>query len=189
MPKLPFDERLERAAHLVVLARRFYDVWWFYEGADTRPGILKTMNRFPEFFRFDSHAHDVAMVTHLAMLFENRRDTINFEALIDEAERDNLVAPADVAEAKKRLGSISPLRPKLAILRSNLIAHRSDSISYEDAYTKAAITPNQLRDLTEAGRSIVSILLLGRGHSECFFAPTTLSHVKKMLQTLGDSES
>ena len=187
MAKLPFEERLERAAHLTVLARRFFDVWWLYEGADTRPGILGVMNRFPEFFRFDSHAHDIAMVTHLALLFENRPDTINFSALILEAEAGNLAPAAALVKAKSTLDSVSALRPKIAVLRSNLIAHRSASISYDNAYAKAAITPFQLRDLTEAARSIINVLLISRGLQECFFAPSTIAHTRAMLQALTES--
>ncbi|QNN69430.1 hypothetical protein [Thermomonas carbonis] len=184
MPSLPFDTRVDRLGHLTVLARRFYDVWWVYVGADTRPNIIDAMNRFPEFFRFDEHANFVSLVTHLASLFENRNDTINFESLIAEAEKDGLISDDRIADAKSALSSVSHLRPKLAILRSNLFSHRSKSLSYEAAFDKAAITPNQFRDLTSAGLTIANALLVGRGQREIFFTKTTASQTLKMLQTL-----
>lgn len=184
MPFLPFDERLSTSAHLVVLARRFFDVWWLYESVDSRPTILKAMNRFPEFFRFDGHAHFVAMVNHLASLFENRHDTINFQALVQEAANTKLVSDKALAEVQDTLQSVGNLRPKIAILRSNLFSHRSASVSYDEAFRLAAITPFQLRDLTDAGISIASTLLVARGQKECFYLPTTPEQLRALLDTL-----
>jgi hypothetical protein len=67
---LPLDERIELSAQLVKRARIFHGIWFFYEGAETRPAILDTMNCYSEFFRFESHAHFVSLVVHLAALFE-----------------------------------------------------------------------------------------------------------------------
>lgn len=184
MSPLPFDTRVDRAGHLLVLARRFFDIWWVYEGADTRPSALEAMNRFPEFFRFDEHAQFVSLVTHLASLFENRSDTINFDALIAEAQAQALVPSAALAAAGAALSSVAHLRSKIALLRSNLFSHRSASLSYEDAFTKAAITPFQLRDLTEAGREIVNALLVARGQQPVIFTMTTSEHTKGMLRAL-----
>ena len=184
MPSLPFDEKLGTAGDLIVLARRFFDVWWLYESVDSRPIILKALNRFPEFFRFDGHAHLVAMVTHLASLFENRRDTINFQALLQEAVQNNLVSSAALTEAQNTLQAVAHLRPKVAILRSNLFSHRSASVSYDEAFRLAAITPFQLRDLTDAGLSIASTLLVAIGQKECFYLPGTPEQLGAMLDTL-----
>lgn len=41
---LLIDQRLEIAGQLVVRTRIFYDIWWLYEGADTRSKIIDTMN-------------------------------------------------------------------------------------------------------------------------------------------------
>jgi len=49
---LSIDERIERAAQLVLRTRCFYDIWIYYEGKETRPTIIDTMQRFSEFFRF-----------------------------------------------------------------------------------------------------------------------------------------
>jgi hypothetical protein len=184
MPALSFDVRIDRAGHLIVLSRRFYDVWWLYIGIDTRPTIIDAMNRFPEFFRFDEHAHFVSMVTHLASLFEYRQDTINLEALVNEAKTKKFVADDRVKVAMDALSEVQPLRPKLAILRSNLFSHRSGSLSYEGAFEKAAITPFQFRDLTDAGRVVANALLTGRGQREVFFTGTTMRHTASMLDAL-----
>jgi hypothetical protein len=40
---LPIDVRLDRVGQLVVRSRIFYDIWFYFEGADTRPTILDVM--------------------------------------------------------------------------------------------------------------------------------------------------
>lgn len=184
MQKLPFNERLDTAAHLIVLARRFYDVWWLYESVDSRPNILKAIDRFPEFFRFDSHAHFVAMVNHLALLYEKKSNTINFEVLIKEAESNNLVPDASLHEANDKLKSVSHLRPKLKTLRDKLFSHRCASVSYDEAFNHAAITPFQLKALTEAGISIASTLLVALGKTDCMYFPSTPEQLRAMLDEL-----
>lgn len=184
MSKLPFDERLDRAGQLIILARRFFDVWFLYESTDSRPIILEAMNRFPEFFRFDSHAHLVAMVNHLAFLYEKKKDTINFEALIKEATSNNLISDAIINKVNEKLKSVTHLRPKIKILRDKLFSHRCSSVSYEEAFRLAAITPYQFRDLTDAGISIANSLLVARGKPECFYLPSTPKQLRAMLNEL-----
>ncbi|MCH8012988.1 MAG: hypothetical protein IIA61_13760 [Candidatus Marinimicrobia bacterium] len=185
---LPLDERIELAAQLIKRARIFYDVWWFYEGTGTRPRILDTMNRYSEFFRFDTHAHFVSMVVHLAGLFETRSDTINFTALVDELDTSGLFPPEDLGQAQDVIKEIQNLPSKLAILRSNLFAHRSASLSYKEAFRKADVTPNQLRDLTVAGLRIANILLHARGLPEQHFHELSRKDAERLLHDLAQTK-
>jgi hypothetical protein len=180
---LPLDERLNVAAQLLTRARIFYDIWWFYEGADTRPKILGTMNVYSEFFRFDTHAHFVSMVISLAGLFETRSDTINFGALINEAE----TAPAPKAavdRARELMTGVAGIPSKVAILRSNLFGHRSASLSYAEAFQKADLKPDQLRDLTVVGLKIANTLLKARGLHEQFFNELSRAHLERLINRL-----
>lgn len=113
--KLPLDGRIKTAAQLATRARIFYDIWWFYEGAGTRPRILSTMND-SEFFRFDSHAHFVALIVHLASLL-SRSDSVNFSTLVTEAKASGDFPPEAITEAEAILHEVQELSPKVAILR------------------------------------------------------------------------
>ncbi len=182
---LPFDERLQIAAQLIIRARIFYDVWWLYEGADTRAKIIDTMNNYSEFFRFDSHAHFVAFIVHLAGLYEARSGTVNLPALVKEAKDSGEFPPESIAKSEAALAAMQGLPSKLAILRSNLFAHRSISISYEDVFSKAAITADQLRDLTVAGLQVVNLLLVASGLQEQIFSDLPRHDVETILNALG----
>lgn len=181
---LPINEQLETAGDLVVRTRIFYDLWWFYEGAETRPQIIDAMNHYPEFFRFDSHAHFVAFVVHLAGLFERRDDTINLPGLLLELAEAKLLEPEAAAEAESILNEAKPLIPKVIILRSNLFAHRSASLSYAKAFEKADVTANQLGHLSNLSLRLVNCLLIARGLKDRIFHTLSRAHLKAMLDAI-----
>jgi hypothetical protein len=183
---LPINAQIERAAQIVVRARIFYDIWLYFEGTDTRPTIIDTMQRFSEFFRFDPHAHFVAFVIHIAALFENRKDTINLPRLVKDTIIAAPISTQIATKTKTLLSQAKPLASKAAILRSNLFAHRSATLTYSEAFKKAAVTANQLRDLTEIALAIANHLLRARGLSDQFFNPLPRDHADAMLKTLAE---
>ncbi len=180
---IPIEERLERAAQLVVRSRIFYDLWLYFEDKHP-PAIFDAMQDFSEFFRFDPHAHFVAFVVHIAALFEKRRDTINLPGLAKEMKVAQLISVQDMTEVGALLRQAEQWASKVTILRNNLFAHRSATLSYADAFEKAAVTSNQLRDLTEIALKIANHLLLVRGLNDHFFNPLPSEHAEAMLKAL-----
>jgi hypothetical protein len=145
---------------------------------------MDVMERFNEFFRFDPHAHLVAFIVHMAALFEKRRDTINLPTLAREMKEANLISARDAAQVDALLTEATQVAPKVAILRNNLFAHRSASMSYADAFERAHVTANQLRDLTEIALKIANRLVLARGLGERFFNSLPREHAEAMLKAL-----
>lgn len=184
---VPLDEKIRIAGDLSIRARIFFDIWWFYESADTRRKVSGTMNEYSEFFRFDSHAHFAAFVVHVAMLFEKRHDTVNLSSLVREAEASRSFPAVTVAQAEQLLSHARPLVEKVAILRSNLFAHRSNSLSYADAFRKASVSADELRDLTDRSLTIVNLLLGARGEQERCFHRAARDDAEKLLNDLASS--
>ena len=186
---LPIDERLETAAQLVLRARIFYDIWWFFEGAESRPAIIDDICSYSEFFGFAPHAHFVSFVVHIAALLEKRNNTINLRRLAKELKESGLISAQDTAEVDRLLDQATPLASKAAILRNNLFAHRSATLSYAEAFKKAAVTPNELRDLTGIALKIVNRLLMARGLKDHVFNKLPVTDAKKMLTALSQDVS
>ncbi len=186
---LPFNERLERAAQLVLRSGIFLDLWFYFESQDTRPAIIDTMRRFNEFFRFAPHAHFVAYVVHTAALFEKRKGTINLLSLIKEGKEAQLFSTPVIIEIESLLCRATPLAPKVAVLRNNLFAHRNASMFYDEAFTKAAVTPSQLREHTEIALKIANKLLPARGMSDHFFNERPRNDAEAMLKLLALSSN
>jgi hypothetical protein len=181
---LPIDEQLSRAGQLVVRARIFLDVWWAYNASDSRPILLPPMQHYPEFFRFDEHAHLVSFIVHIAALFENDRRTVNFQRLLKDLRALSPGSCPFLAEAALRLSQIDPLTKKISILRNNLFAHRSASLSYADAFQKAAITANDFHHVTAEALAIANSLLKARGLQPQFFNEMPAQHFKEAVQDL-----
>jgi AbiU2 len=178
----PLNDRLERAAHLIVRSRIFFEIWFYFEGKDTRPAIIDTMQRFSEFFRYDSEAHFVSFIIHIAALFDKPRNTISLPHLVREARRS--IGMADAREIDALLDQATPLANKVTILRNEVFAHRSADTSYDDVFQKAAVTANELRDLTDLSLKILNRLARARGCAKHSFNPLPLKHAAAMLKTL-----
>jgi HEPN superfamily AbiU2-like protein len=187
--RLPIDERLEEAGKLVIRSRIFFDVWSYFEDRATRRAIIDTMDRFSEYFRFDSHAHFVAFIIHIAALFETRkqRDTINLPDLVKELKQSNQISAQTAAEVEALLSQAAPWVPKVIILRSNLFAHRNAFLSYDEPFKKAAVTPGQMRELTEIALTIVNHLQRSRGVKECAFHTLAREDTEALLKALKET--
>jgi hypothetical protein len=100
----------------------------------------------------------------------------------------NLISPEAATEVDALLSQAGPLAAKVTILRNNVFAHRSASISYDDVYKEAAVRPDQLRDLTELALGIANKLLLARGLGEHFFNELPRQDAEAMLKALAQKE-
>ncbi len=185
---LTLIQRIELAAELIKRARVYYDIWWFFNSNDTRPRISKTIKRYSEFFRFDSHAHFVSMVIYLYGLFETRHNTINFTSIAADAASSGY-KPEIIKTIRGLIIDNKALTSKLAIIRSHLFAHRSSRFSYTEVFRKAGITPFQFRDLTDTGLQIANLLLSAYGHPEQSFHEWPLKHTKDLLKDLSQIQS
>jgi hypothetical protein len=141
------------------------------------------MDEFSELFQFTIHAHFVAFVVHIAALFE-RKDTINLWRLTDEMRGAGMLSTTALAEVEALLSQATPVVSKVAILRHNLFAHRSASMSYAEAFEMAGLTTEQLANLTEIALKIANALLLARGLPDQVFHPGPREHAEALLTTL-----
>jgi hypothetical protein len=181
---LPLNERLYRAGQHVVRSRLFFDLWFYFEGPETRPKIIETMREYNEFFRFTPHAYFVAYVVHIAAMFDKRTDTISLVRLAREMKKACLIQRQAITELDGLLAEATPIVSKVAILRHHAFAHRSATISYDAAFKKAAVTAAQLRDLTEIALKIANRLLLARGLRDEVFTPLPLEAAEAMMKAI-----
>lgn len=181
---LPLDQRLDRIGQHVVRARLFLDLWFYFEGADTRPKIIETMWDYNEFFRFTPHAYLIAYVIYMAGMFDKREDTISFKPLVREMKADGHLKGQDAAEVDALLAQAKTVANKVTILRHKAFAHRDAHISYNDVFKMAAVKPDQLRDLTEVALKIANRLLLARGLQDQYFTDLPREAAEEMMKAL-----
>jgi hypothetical protein len=182
MEKLSIDERLETAGQLVVRANIFLDIWEFYHGP-SRGKILDAMNNYPSFFLFDEHAHRFSFIVHAAALFE-KADTINLSQLARELHEAGAISDVAMAEIQQLFASVKRVSTGVHIIRSNAFAHRSASLSFNNAFEKAEISFDDLHGLMNVALIVINVLLVACGHDRKEFFTPPLNDARCMLSAL-----
>lgn len=181
---LPINERVDRAVQLVLRARIFFDIWFYFEANETRATILDTMNEYSEFFRFMPHAHQVAFIVTIAAVFDKRTDTISLPHLVREMALNKRFSQQAQAEVNELLDKAKPLGSKVTVLRHKAFAHRSARTSYDDVFKEAQVTVGQMRELTEIALQIANKLAGVSGVSPEFFNELPRKDAARMMQAL-----
>ena len=162
-PPLPLDDRLDRVTQHIIRARLFLDLWFYFEGENTRSRIIETMQDYSEFFRFTPHAYLVSYVIYMAGAFDASQGTISLKHLVSEVMSSGPLNDEDVVSVRTLMAEADPIVNKLRTLRHKAFAHKDAHISYNNVFKIAAITPDQLRELTEIALKVAERLLLARG--------------------------
>lgn len=109
MQPLPLNDRLVRIGQHIVRGRLFFDLWFYFEGLESRGKIIETMEDYSEFFRFTPHAYFVAHVIYLAGVFDKRKDTINLALLVREVKSVGSLSAVDAATVDALLSEAKPI--------------------------------------------------------------------------------
>jgi hypothetical protein len=186
---LPIKDRVCRAVQLVLRARIFFDIWFYFEAKETRSPILDTMQEYSEFFRFMPHAHQVAFIITIAVLFDKTRNTISLHHLVREMSRNKQLSQQAQAEVNELLNKVKPLETKIIVLRHKAFAHRNAHTSYDDVFKEAKVSAKQMRELTEITLLIANKLAEAVGANIGFFNELPREDAVRMMQTLMKVES
>ena len=157
--KLGLDEQIDIATNQLVRARIFLDIWWHYHGSPTRGQSLDSMNEFPEFFRFDEHAHFTAFIVHIATLFDKRNDTVKLEKLGKSISNKLTVSAKIEKELKALFKQTNAIAEKILVLRHRAFSHRSDEYNYNEAFKLANVSYSEFLVLTEKSKQILNLFL------------------------------
>jgi hypothetical protein len=185
MQPLPLNNRLERIGQHIVRARLFLDLWFYFEGRNSRRKIIDTMREYNEFFRFTPHAYLATYVIYIAGVFDRSKGTISLASLIRDVKLTGLLKRHDARVVDALLAQAKPLADKVAILRHKAFAHRSAHVSYDDVFRIAAVKPGQLRELTDVALDITNRLLLAQGLQEQYFTELPREAAQAMMKALG----
>ena len=182
--KLDLNEQIDIASNQLVRARIFLDIWWHYHGSPTRGQSLDSMNEFPEFFRFDEHAHFTAFIVHIATLFDKRNDTVKLEKLRKSISSNLTVSDEIKKELKALFQQVNAVAEKVLVLRHKAFAHRSDEYNYNEAFRLADVTYAEFLVLTEKSKKILNLFLQVTKHGEVVFRDLPREDLVQLLQQL-----
>ena len=177
------EQKVEIAGSIIIRSRVFFDGWWLSAGVQGRSEHRPFWDQYCHYWRFNEHALLVSYTIHIAGLFESRSDTINLKQLwVSLRERADDLAREDV---ERLLVEARPTVKGVTILRSNVMAHRSAALEYNDVFKRAGLSPDSMRRLTEIALEIINRMrtLVG-GHSIEFdqFALGDLKAIASLYQ-------
>jgi len=180
---LTLSERVRIAGLNASVARASFDIWWTYASDHSRPDHLEAMNEYSEHFRFDEHAHFVALIVGLSSLFDPTENTITIRRIVTKAVADGhqtlkpLIATVDALQSDPRVLGVLHLRNKL-------FAHRDVKVSYAAAFEGAKITADDLRKLLETAFQIIGKVADTVGARRPIHNTIATEHTVKMLRRL-----
>lgn len=153
---IPVSQRLEVLTQQIIRSRVFYDLWWFTAGAESRPKIVDALNELPVYFRFNEHAHFVAMIIHSANVFDTTRSTISLPRLArDVLDPSRYEAHQEIAA---EVGRLRDTARGILKIRNNAIAHRSELDGYSEVFKQAGVIPGELPTMMASWLDLVNEL-------------------------------
>jgi hypothetical protein len=169
--------------HAVTIAGLNYEIWWIYVEEETRKKYIDSMNKYPLFFQTSLHAHFAALVIALYRLYENNTKTVNIPGLLRIISNDHPFEEKSEEKIAELYEKAKPLFLKVAILRNNAFGHRSSKLTSKDAFAKAEITPNELKQLLETTKELLNEITTNFDNS---FHTFNLGAGESVMQLLED---
>ncbi len=160
MAKLSLERRVDIAAQLAVRARTYLDMFEFFEDVETAPKINDAINDYPWFFRLHHHVYRFAFVVEIAGLFKRNNGTVNLPHLLDECR--SKLKETEWQAISSKMEEWEVIASKAELIRSKALAHRSADLDYDDAFSGADVTRNQLKGLNDLSLEVANRLRSNR---------------------------
>lgn len=126
----------------------------------------------------------MCFVVSYAALLENRADTINLGQLTKDVLDVAAVSAAETAEINDLLDRIVKFRAPIMTLRNNAFAHRSASLSYNSAFKKAQVTPDELRELSNNVLKLANRLLIACNLKDNIANTMAVTDLREIVEAL-----
>jgi len=133
------------------------------------------------------HAHFVATLVALYCLYETRKDTYNIPQLLRRSKTESKFTPEEIAEFEILYARAKPLWAKVCVLRNKAFGHRSISLTVEEAFAEANVTPNEFSELIEVTKQLLNTVSRAYDGSSHVFNLSTQKDVIQMLDELSST--
>jgi AbiU2 len=161
-----------------------FDIWWVYKQRRDRRRFVDVLNEYPAFFQTSLHAHFVALIVALYRLYEPKTDTFNLTHFMKRLETEATIPRRKLADLRRRIRTVMPIWRKVSIIRNNAFGHRSTGLTVQEAFKRAAITPNQLRAQIKKTTKILNAISLELDGSTHAFNLRGTEDTRRVLSAL-----
>lgn len=169
-------------------ATETFNIW---QACQQAHGDEKTVemfnNAYPGLFVWIEHSLLANSVNYLCFLNEKRPDTLNFGTLLSRF-KDSL-SDVSHAELASKIAELKPTWVKLAVLRNEIFAHRTNKRAIADSFGKASISPTEIESYIKTAQFIVQRLGVVRFGVTYHFTPSSGPTMAKLIQDLRSNNS
>jgi hypothetical protein len=164
---------------MAMKAKQHFLLWRLTHGVEGHKVHRPVFQEYWEAIRFLQNGQLVAAIVDLHSLFEHRSDTINLPMLVREVEKlgQSIASRADLDAAETSVA-------KVRLLRNAAIAHRTRKRSYNDVFTAAAVTPDELGELIDLAIWVSNELLEAIGKEPEGLNPYPVETYSRMFRDL-----
>jgi len=164
-------------------AAETFNIWQACQQSHGDKATVEMFNDvYPGVLVWIEHALLAQSVNSLYFLNEKRSDTLNFGSLLSRF-KDSL-SDVSYEELCLKVGELKSVWKKLALLRNEIFAHRTNQRAIADSFVKASISPAEIESYIKTARFIVQRMGVLRFGVTYHFNPDCSATMTKLIQDL-----
>jgi hypothetical protein len=169
-------------------ATQTFNIWQACQQSHGDKDTVEMFNdAYPGLLVWIEHALLAQSVNSLCFLNEKRNDTLNFGSLLSHF-KDSL-SDASYGELRSKVDELKTVWIKLAVLRNEIFAHRTNQRAIADSFVKASISPTEIESYIETARFIVQRIGVVRFGVTYHFRTGCNATMTKLIQDLRSNNS
>lgn len=182
------QKKLETFFGVLEDATETFNIWQACQQAHGDEQTVDMFNSaYPGLFVWIEHSLLANSVNCLCLLNEKRSDTLNFGTLLSRF-KDSL-SDASYGELAAKIAELKPVWVKLAVLRNEIFAHRTNKRAIADSFRKASISSTEIESYIKNAQFIVQRLGVVRFGVTYHFTPSSGPTMTKLIQDLRSNNS
>ncbi len=169
-------------------ATETFNIWQACQLAHGDKDIIEMFNNiYPGVFVWIEHSLLANSINSLCFLNEKRSDTLNFGTLLSRFKGS--LSDVSYSELSSKISELKPIWVKLAVLRNEIFAHRTNQRAINDSFKKASVSPDEVESYIKAAQFIVRRLGVARFGVTYHFTPGSSVTMAKLIQDLRSNNS
>lgn len=164
-------------------ATETFNIWQACQHSHGERETVEMFNNvYPGLFVWIEHSLLANSINCLCFLNEIRSDTLNFGTLLSRF-KDSL-SEISYNELELKISELKPVWIKLAVLRNEIFAHRTNKRAVADSFAKASISPIEIESYIKTAQFVVQRLGVIRFGVTYHFTPSSGAVMTKLIQDL-----
>ncbi|MBI1803522.1 MAG: hypothetical protein HY033_12845 [Ignavibacteriae bacterium] len=168
-------------SNTLVSAYQNWEIWWLYQ--HERPKYVDILNHYLMFFSNSIGAHFIAMLMSISCLVDDKH--LSLKLLYGKVKQEGYLDSDRIQEIENRFNGIEKIIRGVMIIRGNVFAHKSVKIDSDEAFVKANLVHDDLKNLIIELGIIFNIISTGCGRNILgFWENSSKTDTERMLNDL-----